>query len=155
MNASGLFVMPPNLPEPVQELLTHLKETGTGKDKLYRLAEAGRRTKGVVEFLSLAKGLVGEVTWNKISDYINNKQQSTKVLSAEVTQTGTEPAPTPSQEDSESEEVVNPVKDMNAADAIAKIHENLFTKDELEAIILSDDRTTVGKAAQKKLEETE
>ena len=121
-----------------------------GLEKLYKIAEISKKTKGVVEFLTAVKSNVPDGTWLKIEQYVAEKQETNiKVLSAEVT-TNTEPSP---QEEEEGDNSVPAIKEMTAGMAIESIHEGSYTREQLEWIIVNDDRSTVGKAAQKKLDE--
>lgn len=185
---NGFFFLTPNqlywyrtmskeLPQPIQDLLKHLKTTGTGQAKLDKLAAIGLKSADGNEFMLAAKLAVSDVTFAKIQEYVNQQKALAATNQPELVvdspNTGTTPLsqsdggelvipPIDSdnngleeKDEEESDEGDLPNKGMSAADSIVAIHEDKFDKDQLEIIVTYDTRKTVVEAAQKKLDEQE
>lgn len=57
-------------PPQVLDLVSHLRETGTGNAKLERITELGKTTKDLNEFLSMLPNNIPAPTMNKVDEYL-------------------------------------------------------------------------------------
>mgnify|MGYP001609841991 CR=1 FL=1 len=155
-------------PPQVVALVEHLRPTGTGEGKLRQLIAWGidceKKGLGAEEFLKRARTLTtGTVT--KIDAYLANlkaAQQGPEVVgknvqkkideiqAAKSQETPVEAVAGPAVEESKPEP--SPAAEWNAKDAIEHIG-RMTSVEKLEKIALIDERVTVTKAAESRLEE--
>lgn len=57
-------------PQPVLDLIEHLKSTGTGKEKLAALEKLGGQVKNPEQFIEQASKVIPAGTMNKIREYL-------------------------------------------------------------------------------------
>lgn len=170
MKNERIFTVPSNIAPQVAGLLTHLRDSGTGRSKLDMLLAIAQRVKTGGEFLSVARDALQPVTWNKINEYLialkaaemPMMEPPPAVVDEEDTALLNESGNTPPQNSDEpvvkntNEIEDSPARTFNAQDAIHAIKAGTtFNKAQLEAIVVMETRTSVIEAAQKKLDTLE
>lgn len=143
------------LPPPIQELIDHLRTTGTGEAKLAKLAAVGMKCEDGKEFMLAAKEVVPDVTWKKIEAYVDLQKKNTNAdpITGDTTLSQNDDEEEESIEDETTDLIEDglPTDRMNAEESIKAIHDGKFDKEQLEVIAAFDTRTTVQSAAKKKL----
>lgn len=90
-------------PQPVLDLVEHLRSTGTGKSKLEIIKQLGAESEGADDFLEKATKAIPEGTMKKIKEYIGSLHS--EVGTSEVQQeTPTEISPPQEQKEDSSQE---------------------------------------------------
>lgn len=133
----------------VKALIEFLSSSGTGVSKLEALADLATKCKSAEVFVERAASLVPEGTMLKVNQFFAEQQskavadrQTAEILTQQQeSSTTTLPADT----------THDPVDNLSAAEAIDKIS-RMTSKDRLEAIVVNDQRVTVSKAAQNRLD---
>lgn len=151
-------------PQPVLELIAHLKSTGTGESKLAALEKLGSQTKSPEQFLAQADKVVPTGTMKKIREYVTAKGETPPPVPpppaapvATETDSAKAPEPKAKKTDTNADEdkpPVSPVADLNAPEAIEAIG-SMVSEDKLMSILDTDSRVTVKAAAEKRLEHLE